>query len=71
MLPSSGAMPPPRTSLAGFLRAAKGVLNNAIHQSSPVQFVVGNESAGLSIFSILVDHRISMKMPSTAGLIMS
>jgi exopolyphosphatase len=39
-------MPLPHTSLRSFLLSAKSTLNNAAKQTSPVTFVVGNESAG-------------------------
>ncbi|KUJ16165.1 DHH phosphoesterase [Mollisia scopiformis] len=40
-------MPLPRASLRSFLSSAKSALNNAAQQSSPVTFVIGNESADL------------------------
>jgi exopolyphosphatase len=39
-------MPLPRASLRSFLLSAKITLSNAAKQTSPVTFVVGNESAG-------------------------
>jgi hypothetical protein len=35
-----------RKSLVSFLKSAKTALNSAIQQSTPITFVVGNESAG-------------------------
>jgi hypothetical protein len=46
-------MPLPRTSLAGFLHAARDALTVAIQRPSPIKFVVGNESAGMSIGSYI------------------
>lgn len=38
-----------RQSLVSFLKSAKTALNSAIQQSTPITFVVGNESAGESL----------------------
>lgn len=35
-----------RKSLVSFLKSAKTALNSAVQQSTPITFVVGNESAG-------------------------
>ena len=39
-------MPFQRTSLVSFLTSAKNALTNSIQHSTPITFVVGNESAG-------------------------
>jgi hypothetical protein len=38
-----------RKSLVSFLKSAKTALNSAIQQSTPITFVIGNESAGESL----------------------
>jgi hypothetical protein len=46
-----------RKSLVSFLKSAKTALNSAIQQSTPITFVVGNESAGESL--VLLDVTVS------------
>ncbi len=48
-------MPPQRVSLLSFLSSAQNALSSAIQHSTPITFVVGNESAGESMV-----HRLGL-----------
>ena len=50
--PLNTKMPLPRVSIGSFLAHAKVALKTAVQESSPVTFVVGNESAGIVPFKI-------------------